>query len=198
MSFSRRYGGMPHCIDGMKSMQKHAAIIIDWYGPYCLSDAKEVAKENFDAGAYVAFGKQKYKKGRSLLQYIGISSNLARRLNEDHEKLSLITRNRILWLGEVASTGIPGPKNKKTDIQLDLAEWAHIFFLKPELNNKKLCSPPCRGLTVINRWWQKDFETARTRRPHNILPDIIDYFGPGYGARIVCGNKVNRKRPSDI
>ena len=179
-------------------MQKHVAIIIDWYGPYTLTDAKKVAKESFGTGVYVALGKQKYKKGPSLFQYIGISSNLAKRINEDHDKLALITRNRILWLGEVASTGIPGPKNKNTDIQLDLAEWAHIFFLKPKLNNKKLCFPPYRGLTVINRWWQKDFETNRTRRPHNNLPDMIDYFGPGYGARIVWGNKVNRKSPSDM
>jgi len=179
-------------------MQKHVAIIIDWYGPYTLTDAKKVAKESFGAGGYVALGKQKNKRGPSLFQYIGISSKLAQRLTEDHAKLRLITRNRILWLGEVASTGIPGPKNKKTDIQLDLAEWAHIFFLKPKLNNKKLGYPPGRGLTVINRWWQKDFETARTRRPHNNLPDMIDYFGPGYGAKIVCGNKVNRWSPSDI
>jgi hypothetical protein len=27
---------------------------------------------------------------------------------------------------------------------------------------------------------------------------MIDYFGPGYGARIVWGNKVNRKSPSDL
>jgi hypothetical protein len=97
-------------------MQKHVAIIIDWYGPYSLTEAKKVAKESFGAGVYVALGKQKYKRGPSLFQYIGISSNLTQIINPDHDKLALITRNRILWLGEVASTGIPGPKNKKTDI----------------------------------------------------------------------------------
>ena len=179
-------------------MQKHVAIIIDWYGPYSLTDAKRVAKESFGAGVYVALGKLKHKRGPSLFQYIGISSNLTQRIKADHDKLSLITRNRIMWLGEVASTGIPGPKNKRTDIQLDLAEWAHIYFLKPKLNDKKLRFPPNRGWTVINRWWRKDFETSRTRRPHNNLPDMIDYLGPGYGARIVWGNKVNRKSPSEI
>ena len=181
-------------------MQKHVAIIIDWYGPYSLSDAKEVARENFGAGAYVALGKRRHQKSSSQFQYIGISSNLAYRLIEDHEKLSKIKRERILWLGEVTSTGIPGPKKKKTDPQLDLAEWAHAFFLKPYLNDKKTCSPPDRGLTVINRWWRKtDFDSARTRRPHNNLPDIIDYFGPGYGARIVwIGTKVKRLSLKDI
>jgi hypothetical protein len=180
-------------------MQKHTAIIIDCYGPYSLSDAKEVARENFGAGAYVAFGKRRHQKSSSQFQYIGIAANLANRLNEDHENLSKITRERILWLGEVASIGIPGPKEKKTDIQLDLVEWAHAFFLKPRLNNKKTCSPPGRGLTIINRWWRTDFESARTRRPHKELPDIIDYFGPDYGARIVLiGLKVKRLSLNDI
>jgi hypothetical protein len=62
-------------------MQKHVAIITDWYGPYSLSDAKGVARENFGAGAYVAFGKRRHQKSSSQFQYIGISSILAKRLN---------------------------------------------------------------------------------------------------------------------
>ena len=44
-------------------MQKHVAIIIDWYGPYTLTDAKKVAKENFGAGVYVALENKNTIKG---------------------------------------------------------------------------------------------------------------------------------------
>jgi hypothetical protein len=183
-------------------MQKHIAVIIDWYGPYSLTKAKEIAKQYFGSGVYIALGKQKYQKIPSIFQYIGISSNLSQRLIEDHEKFKQITRERAILLGEVFSTGIPGPKNKYTDIQLDLTEWAHAFFLKPPLNDKKTCFPPDRGVSVINRWWQTDFENRwihKIRRPHKDLPDLIDYFGYGYGARIVwIGSKIKRIGPNDI
>lgn len=164
-------------------MQKAIAIIADWFGPYELSTARETARQDFGAGAYVAIGKQKYKKANSL-QYIGISSNIYQRLKDDHHKLQRITRARRIWLGEVASTGISGPREKRTDCLLDLLEWTHVFFLDFPLNERKKSTPPNRAVTVVNRWWGIDYVTPRRRRPHVGWPIVIDYPGRGYSGRM--------------
>ena len=43
-------------------MQKHVAIVVDWFGPYDLESAKKAAKENFENGLYLLVGKAKYQK----------------------------------------------------------------------------------------------------------------------------------------
>jgi len=129
-------------------------------------------------------GKQKYQRSTSI-QYIGISSsNLCQRLKEDHSKLRLITRARKIWLGEVASVGISGPKQKRTDFLLDLVEWAHAFFLELPLNERKRLTPPSRAITVVNRWWGTDFFTPKRKRPHTDWPIVIDYSGGDYPVRM--------------
>ena len=165
-------------------MRKAIAIIVDWFGPYDLPAAREASRRDFGAGAYVAIGKQKYQSS-TWIQYIGISSsNLCQRLAEDHSKLRLITRGRKIWLGEVASVGVSGPKQKRTDFLLDLVEWAHAFFLELPLNERKRLAPPRRAITVVNRWWGTDFFTPKRRRPHTDWPIVIDYAGGGYPVRM--------------
>ena len=68
---------------------------------------------------------------------------------------------------------------------LDLSEWAHAYFLQLPHNNKKKATPPDRAITVYNRWWKRDFVTPYKRRPHNSWPDMIDYVGPDYDAKLV-------------
>lgn len=165
-------------------MQKAIAIIVDWFGPYSLPAAREAAHNDFGAGAYVAIGRQKYKRSSSI-QYIGISSsNLYQRLNGDHHKIRLITKALTIWLGEVASTGISGPKQKRTDFLLDLVEWVHAFFLELPLNDRKGLTPSRRAVTVVNRWWATDSITPKRKRPRSDWPIIIDYPGGGYPLRM--------------
>lgn len=149
-----------------------------------MSAAREATRKDFGAGAYVAIGKRKYQRSTSI-QYIGISSSsLYQRLKEDHHKLRLITQDRTIWLGEVASTGISGPKRKRTDFLLDLVEWAHAFFLELPLNDRKRWMPPRRAVTVVNRWWGTDFNTPKRRRPRSDWPIVIDYPREGYPVRM--------------
>ena len=88
-----------------------------------------------------------------------------------------ISKLSEIWLGEVASIGIPGKKKQATDLRLDLSEWCHSYFLQLPLNDKKTVNPPKEPVTIINRWWFTDYETKRNRRPHPDWPDIIDYWG---------------------
>jgi len=101
-------------------------------------------------------------------------------MKNDHHKLSRITRELEIWLGEVASARSPGRKIKVTDRILDLVEWAHIYFLKLALNDKKRENPPDDPITVYNRWWDKDYKTPCEQRPHEDWPDIIDFIDGGY------------------
>ena len=107
---------------------KHVAIVIDWYGPYSLEEAKVATKEYFGEGLYFLIGKIKYPKKPKELQYIGITKDLFTRIGSAHNKISELSQECSLWLGEVASFGIPGSKKKITNAQLDLAEWLHSYF----------------------------------------------------------------------
>lgn len=180
-------------------MSKYVSIIIDWYGPYNLEDAIKYSKKDYADGLYMAIGKIKNQKSLSKLQYIGISQELFNRLGRNHHKIKKLSQECEIWLGEVGSYGIPGKKEKVTDTQLDLAEWLHVYFLNLPLNSKKKKNPPSQFATVLNRWWFTDYETLRKKRPHCDWPDIIDFMGFEYGAKIVWfGGRAKKIRSSDL
>lgn len=166
---------------------RHLVTVIDWYGPFTLEQAiKAMKKDGFDAGLYLCLGKQKGQHGNSRLQYVGIAcKDLSTRVKNGHHKIDLVTRERTIWLGEVSSLGVPGIKAKKTTPTLDFSEWALVYFLQPLLNEKKKYTPPPRPVSVLNRWWRKDYNTPWIKRPHPELPEFIDYLGPNYKAKVV-------------
>ena len=180
-------------------MTKHVAIVVDWFGPYDYGDAFSAACEDFQGGLYMGIGKIKHQKSQAQLQYIGISSNSLSDRLKYHSSLSKLNQELSLWLGEVASFGVPGKKNKVTEPQLDLAEWLHIYFLRLPLNQKKLQHPPYTPATVLNRWWFTDYETPRKQRPSPCWPDLIDFLGVDHGARVIWfGRKTVRWSPCDF
>ncbi|SRR6266481_1145496 len=121
---------------------RHFAIIIDWYGPYSVSEAIRASKnDGYSSGLYLGIGKQRHERGTGKLQYIGLSKNLAVRL-ANHHKLPDITSDAKIWLGEVATAEPSGKKQKITSASLDYAEWLHTFFLQFPLNNRKKSTHP--------------------------------------------------------
>lgn len=162
---------------------KSVVAVVEWYGPYSLEEAQEVSFDYAD-GIYLAIGKTKYQR-TSHLQYVGLASDLKSRLNGYHHRIPLITQDRKLWLGELISPRTPGRKIKVTDRMLDLAEWAHAYFLQLPLNDRKKTNPPDRPITVYNRWWRKDYVTSYKKRPHSDWLDIIDFAGDEYEAKVV-------------
>jgi len=180
-------------------MNKHIAIVVDWYGPYSLNEAIKVSRKDFGEGLYLLIGKTKYQKKPSKMQYIGIADDLFSRINGNHQKIPELSQECSIWLGEIASLGIPGPKSKVTNVQLDLAEWLHSYFLELPLNERKKVNPPDNTATLLNRWWFKDYETPRQKRPHKDWPDLIEYTGKKYGAKAVWfGVKLIKWRPEEI
>lgn len=178
---------------------KHLAIVIDWYGPYSMSQALEASKNNgYGAGLYVGIGKQYNERGLSNPQYIGLSRNLAARLS-NHQTLPKITRDLKIWLGEIATSDPNEKKKKSTSVSLDYAEWLHAFFLQLPLNEKKKINPPTRSVTLLNRWWKRDYETPWVKRPHSLWPDLIDFISDEYPAKVVWfGKKQQRRKPPFI
>ena len=162
---------------------KPVVALIDWFGPYDLEGARHAAFD-YDDGVYCAIGKTRYAR-HTKLQYVGLANNLRSRLNGAHHKLPLVTRQMEVWLGEVVSPRTPGRKIKTTDRMLDLAEWAHAYFLQLPLNERKKKRPPDRPITVYNKWWRPDFVTPYVRRPHRDWPDLIDFLGTGYPTKLV-------------
>ncbi|WP_407117575.1 hypothetical protein [Bradyrhizobium sp. LMG 9283] len=165
--------------------KKHLVVGVDWYGPYDLKTAHKVAKDYGKGGLYLCLGKLKGQHSRRL-QYVGKSNNgLASRLNEDHHKLSEVQRERKLWLGVVGTGGVPGKRKLLTPQALHLAEWAIAHFLDLRLNDRLRLRRPPEPVTVLSRWWHSDYETPHLHRPHPGWPDLIDYLGPYYRARLV-------------
>jgi len=165
---------------------KHLVTVLDWYGPYNYEEALKAARENFSDGVYLCTGKIKSAQGKPKIQYVGIAGKeLKTRVGDNHHKLKMVTRERQLWFGEIGSLVPPGKKAKKTNASLDFAEWALVYFLQPPLNSKKKKNPPKRPVTVLNRWWRKDFDTPWIKRPHSDWPDLIDYLGPELKAKVV-------------
>ena len=174
---------------------KHLAIVIDWYNPYTVKTALSAARYDYDSGLYIGVGKRRYQHGASTLQYVGLSRNLGNRLSQ-HQKIPMVTRDAKLWLGEVGTAEIAGPKTKRTPASLDAAEWLHAYFLGLPLNERKTLNPPQRAATVLNRWWRTDYETPWVKRPHPSWPDLIDYLGPEQPGKLVWfGGKLKRVRP---
>lgn len=165
-------------------MAKHLVVVIDWYGPFKRDEALRRAKAGeFKDGLYLATGKRKHQRGGSVPQYIGLSSKLQSRLAQ-HKTLPKITRDQQLWLGEVGSANVPGPKVKKTTPTLDLAEWAIAYFVRLPLNNKKTINPPRQPVSVLSRWWKPDYENPWIRKRPS-CPDFIDYLGEEDCVRMV-------------
>lgn len=165
-------------------MPKHLMIAVDWFGPYDLDSAWEAAKSDYGHALYMCLGRQPYQRSTTL-QYVGIGNNVHTRLNEDHHKLRKVTREREIWLGEIATAEPSGKKLKVTRATLDYAEWLHARFLQLPLNEKKTKTLPSRSVTVLNRWFKTDYETLRRNRPHPDWPDLIDYPHYELPARLV-------------
>jgi hypothetical protein len=165
-------------------MPKHFMIAVDWFGPYDLQKAQEAARADYDHALYMCIGRRPYQRRRAL-QYIGIGEKVHTRLSKDHHKLQAVTHERQVWLGEVATAQPSGKKLKITKPTLDYAEWLHARFLQLPLNEKKTKALPPRSVTVMNRWFRKDYETPRRSRPHPDWPDLLDYPGYDIPARLV-------------
>ena len=179
---------------------KHLVVGIDWYGPFTLEAAKSAARVYHAGGLYICVGKTAGKHKR-LIQYVGKSNDaLQTRLNYGHHKLKLVTREMEIWLGDIATGNVPGKSKTVTPQSLRMAEWAIAYFMKLPLNAKLLKSPPKRAVTVLNRWWQKDY-SPRFNRPHKDWPDLIDFLGNDYRERNVwfgSRGKMKTLSPADL
>lgn len=175
-------------------MPKHLMIAVDWYGPY--RDIYEARREalEFRAGLYMCLGIQRYGRTERA-QYIGIGGNMYTRLHDRHHALSRVIRQRSFWLGEVATAEPSGRKVRIATATLDYAEWLHARFMQLPLNSKKTKALPPRSVTVLNRWWRPDYNTAWRHRPHPDWPDLIDYPGRDFDqpARMIWFGGKQRK-----
>lgn len=157
-------------------MHKPLVFIIEWFGPYSsIIEANKAAKD-FGDGFYLCTGLRSKERLTPKIQYVGISKRLSNRVRNDHHKLALITKKFKLWLGEVSTQQPTGRNRQKTKISLNYVEWALTHSLNPKLNDKKISNPPKRSVTILNRWWKRNYEARFRKRPHPDWPDLVDYI----------------------
>lgn len=187
------------------------AVVIGWYGPISaggsradrletLKKARSFARENWISEAlYMVSGKRPYQRERSL-QYVGVSNEVSGRLHSG--RLDAIASDFSIWVGEIISHGVPGRKKGRHSTAVNLAEWASAYFLKLHLNDQKRRTPPREPILLVNRWYRTDCETPWVRRTGGKdWPDLIEYDGPGEGARVVWiggRGKVIRYSAADV
>jgi len=163
-------------------MKKHLMIAVNWYGPYgSLEEASEVAKEYWDGGLYAALGRSAQQK-KHKIQYIGIAKELHGRLRTS-PKIKEID-DLSLWLGQIATAEPSGRRMAITKPTLDFAEWLHVRFVRPSLNEKKTRGLPNRSVTILNRWWSRNDEPYAIQ-PHRDWPNLIDFPDDVIPARAV-------------
>lgn len=179
-------------------MAKHLVIAVDWYGPYAsISEANSALQDFEKDGLYLALGKSS-NQTVNRPQYVGISTGIQNRLTSGHHTLSKIS-DKTIWLGEVGTARPSGPALKKTPVTLDYAEWLLAYFLQLPLNSRKTKNIPDVAVTLLNRWWKKDYTTPWIRRAHPEWPDLIDYLGHAYPAKVVWfGRRMLKIKPPFI
>lgn len=164
---------------------KHLMIAVNWYGPYWdLDEVRRIARNEWEHALYMCIGMRPYQR-RATMQYIGIGGTVHTRMKHDHHKLREVTRDRAIWLGEIATAEPSGKRLKATKTTLDYAEWLHARFMQLPLNEKKTKALPPRSVTVLNRWFKTDYVTLRRNRPHPDWPDLIDYPDYDRPARMI-------------
>ena len=134
-------------------MADSIATIVDWYGPYkSVAAAQSAARSDYTAGLYVVVGHgEEKRRGPLQMLYVGISDNLVSRMGSTHSTLNKLSIGS-LWLGEIATAGIPGRRQKRTDPHLDIVEWMTAYFLRIPFSQKKVVNPPDLSAVVSNRW----------------------------------------------
>ena len=161
---------------------KHFVVGVDWYGPYTRMEAVADARTAGGGGLYLAVGRTDGQRV-SRPQYVGLSRNLARRL-QAHHKLPLLRPDMRLWLGYSATAEQSGRRAKVTPRTWDDAEWCHAYFMALPLNERKAGRPPQQPVTVLNRWWHADGRPS-AHRPHRSWPDLFDFIGSERRSRVV-------------
>ncbi len=180
-------------------MAKHLVVAIDWYGPYPgLPDTMAaLAEYDWMQGLYLAIGKSETQPEHGM-QYVGISRSLHTRVKSDHATLAKIS-DLTIWLGEVGTAQPSGKRVKKTPATLDYPEWLMAYYMALPLNSKKKANSPPVPISLLNRWWKRDFVTPYVKRPDPSWPDFIDYLGPDFSTKIVWfGKKMKRIKPLGI
>lgn len=162
-------------------MPEDVGSIVDWYGPYreqhgldVVTVARRAAHADYGGGLYAAIGHgESVRRGPRTLLYVGVGESLEHRLRNDHHVLSRLSVSDV-WLGVVASPGIPGPRRKKVEPHSDIVEWAMAYFLRIPFNQKKTARPPGTSCVILNRWWDKADDSA-ARRPVSRWADVIEW-----------------------
>lgn len=163
---------------------KHLMIAVNWYGPYKdLDEVREIARNDYGHGLYMCTGMRPYQR-KIDLQYVGIGDAVHTRMKHDHHALKKVTKERSIWLGDIATAEPSGKRIKVTKATLNYAEWLHARFLQLPLNIMKTKTLPPRSVTVLNRWFKTDY-SPRRNRPHPDWPDLIDYPAWDMPARLV-------------
>ena len=147
----------------------HQTILVRWMGPIPLD---KILRGN-GGGLYMFSGRQKYQRNDDI-QYIGITERDFPDRFAQHHKLPLITRNLRCWIGSIIC-----PVQVSRSL-LERAESIFIYFVQPQLNQRKTISIPWQT-TIISHWYKTNGE-ARYNQQGLLrdFPDVISWDGASW------------------
>ena len=124
------------------------SVTIDWYGAF-KKDVAALQGERWgphDKLLYMALAPY------NVVRYIGRTrADRLRGRMRSHDQRGQIESDDDLYIGRVSTSGIPGPKPKDVPPDLDAAEHALIFVLKPERNTDFKEKAPDDCVVVYSR-----------------------------------------------
>lgn len=149
--------------------------IIEWQGPFSLDEINGIKDKGNSGSLYLVSGLQRYQRGESVIQYIGITKRgAAIRFMDKGHKSEQVARERQYWLGHITNA----PEKRIKDHR-ELVEYALVYTCQPPLNEKKKKSRPHEPVVVINRWLNcsGEFRQRRVWPVQKDVPDVIFYDG---------------------
>jgi hypothetical protein len=144
---------------------KEEVYTVHWYGPHTEAEKIEDGKI-----LYLATGGLK-RKPKEKLQYCGITNSRFCNRYQHHHTLDEITLKRQFWIGWLNYPNRIRPRRA----QLEAVESLIVYYWGDLLNKRKTYSAPRHSITVISRWFRKDWKPSKKPMLFRQLPDVISW-----------------------
>ena len=163
---------------------------IEWMGPY--DSLEEINKQEGSESCFIYLITGRLPYDREIgIKYVGISKRpVYKRLNDkDHQEKQQHIKDKRFWAGRFSVLSYNNLGTKRGRDRAELVEHLLVRYLSnlpgaKMINEKKTLTDPKRPIVIISRWYKKQSEEIRQKKPYTVedLPDTLLYVDRGFYA----------------